>query len=195
MSGLPSEFVNLYQDMLDNLQVVNKISGYIGEPHRHPCGTHGFPLSMTFIALLFRPWITAEGNGQYMEFCAAYDATIEYVTDIGGKMAPDKSVLFSTCRLTRRTLRLRSWRRLCGASVQVKCAFRDLGSHVNLGMRQVGTTINDRIKAACSTAERVVNLPMSNAKKQRILRGLGPLWHGGCPPILQCHRASTIRYG
>ena len=54
----------------------------------------------------------------------------------------------------------------------MKCAFRDLGTHVNLGMRQVGTTINDRIKAACSTAERVINQPMSNAKKQRILHGL-----------------------
>ena len=109
---------------------------------------------MTFIALLFRPWIvrmrqlgvtprvladdiliTAEGTGQYMEFCAAYDATIEYVTDIGGKMAPDKSVLFSTCRLTRRTLRLRSWRRLRSARIQAKCAFPDLGTHVDVGMR------------------------------------------------------------
>ena len=192
MSGLPSDFVNLYQDMLDNLQVVNNISGYIGEPHRHPCGIpQGCPLSMTFIGLLFRPWIlrmqqlgvtprvladdiliTAEGNNQYIDFCAGYDATIEYVTDIGGKLAPDKSVLFSTSRVTRRSLRLRSWRRLCGTRIQVKCAFRDLGTHINLGMRQAGATINDRMKAACSTAERIVNLPMTNAKKQRILRGL-----------------------
>ena len=116
--------------------------------------------------------ITAQGDGQVQKFCEAYEATIDYIKDIGGEMAPKKSVLFSTSRVYRKYLRERTWPQLGDIKIKALSAFRDLGTHLNLGDRQVAPTITARVMEATAAADRLRNLPMSDTKKQRILRGL-----------------------
>ena len=190
-SGMPEQIIRAYQDMLDNLSVVNNISGHVGLAHAHPCGIpQGCPLSMSVIGLLFRPWIvrmqqigrgheaqvqprvladdiliTATGPEQVPAFCEAYDATIEYVSDMGGRMAPDKSLLVSTSRIIRKKMRDYTWTRLRGAKLKFHTTFRDLGTQLNAGMRQIGNTLNARASQAISAAERLACVPMSSTKK------------------------------
>ena len=104
---------------------------------------------MLFITILLLPWtiqmesmdvmprtladdlmITVVGNKALTLFARAYNATIEHLQALGGKLAPGKSFLFSTCDTTRKWLRDYSWPGVQQV-VTVALAIRDLGAMLN----------------------------------------------------------------
>ena len=139
---------------------------------------------MMITALLFTPWarvvrdagampraladdllVTANGDQHESIYKKAFEATLEYVQDIGGKVAPDKSTAFSTNRTTRKKLRLHKWTALNNKTVDVITNGRDLGSHLNTGDRLTGTTIVARIKDTIKTATRLARTDFTHEKK------------------------------
>eukprot|EP00973_Karenia_brevis_P028258 3893708-Karenia_brevis.AAC.1 len=59
LSGLPSTVLTAYSNFLENAWMYNCFAGNVGAPHRHQCGIpQGCPLSMAFISIFLRAWIT-----------------------------------------------------------------------------------------------------------------------------------------
>ena len=191
-SGFPAGVLNAYKDMLDNLWVVNNISGHVGEPHKHPCGIpQGDPWSMLMTAFLFAPWVrmvknlgaqprvladdiflTCIGENQIKVFITAYEATMQYIMDMGGKVAPDKSSIFASNRFIRKQLRKQRWHSLNGLVIPVSTHARDLGTHINFGQTLVGKTINDRMKQALTVCTKISGLQVTRKRKAHIVRSI-----------------------
>ena len=67
----------------------------------------------------------------------APDATLTFLSDMGGKVAPSKSLVFSTCARTRSWLSRKFWKPI-GGGIRVANHFRDLGTHLNLTFMACG---------------------------------------------------------
>ena len=111
------------------MTIYNSVAGTLGEPHKRLTSIpQGCPLSMTMIAFLLRPWVGViraigatpriladdilvwdDSDKQEAKIHSAYEATFQYIADIGGKAAPTKSYTFSTNRITRKRLREHIW--------------------------------------------------------------------------------------
>ena len=136
----PKSVLTAYQGFLENLRVYNTVCGHVGEPHAHPCGIpQGCPLSMLMVAFMFRPWVNmvktlggvprvladdilvaAHGPAHLQTFASAFHSTLCYIQDIGATIAPDKSFLISTNRVTRKQLRCWRWQALGHTVIPVK---------------------------------------------------------------------------
>ena len=66
---------------------------------------------------------------------------------MGARLAPQKSMTFSPCKVSREWLKKHRWRCL-GRTVPKVTDFRDLGEHLNTTARHVGTTPTQRIRKA-----------------------------------------------
>ena len=84
-------------------------------------------------------------------------------------MAPNKSLVFSTCAQTRQWLSRKFWKPIQG-SVRVANHFRDLGTHLNLSFIGCGKTVNDRIWWAVRVVKAIGRLPITYAEKARLIR-------------------------
>ena len=104
---------------------------------------------MPFVSLLLRAWallvkekeckprsladdllILAIGDGHARRMSDALDATLTYLADMGGKVAPNKSMTFSTCGATRKWLARKLWVPING-SIKEAIHFRNIGTHLN----------------------------------------------------------------
>ena len=57
-AGMPMGILQAYTAFAENLNLYNCLAGGVGTPFRRKCGImQGCPLSMTYVALLMRPWI------------------------------------------------------------------------------------------------------------------------------------------
>merc|ERR1712242_652533 len=128
-AGLPKRVLQAYADMIFRLGIVNVLCVGLGEHHQREVGIpQGCPLSMTWLALLMRPWILmmrelgvtprtladdllllADGDGHEERLCKAVDATFRYIADLGGRVSAAKCYLSSSCAGTRGRLRTRTW--------------------------------------------------------------------------------------
>ena len=153
----PEPLLVAYKVFLENLVVHNFVNGHVGVGHHHRCGIpQGCPLSMPVVSLLLRPWaqlvkehgckprsladdllIVAEGEGHAKKLSLALDATLTFLSDMGGKVAPSKSLVFSTCARTRSWLSRKFWKPI-GGGIRVANHFRDLGTHLNLTFMACG---------------------------------------------------------
>ena len=136
---------------------------------------------MMVMAFVMRPWIKimralgvkprvladdimviAVGDNHNRNFTEAYDTTHQYVQDMGGRIAPNKSHTFSSCQATRRWLERHKWRRL-HTKVPVCSSFRDLGAHLSTSKRMEAQTLTRRIQKATKTVRRLqrVNVTLS----------------------------------
>ncbi len=163
-AGCPEPLLVAYKGFLEHLVVHNFVNGHVSVGHHHRCGIpQGCPPSMPFVSLLLRPWaqlvkehgckprsladdllIVAEGEGRAKKLSQALDATLTFLSDMGGKVAPIKSRVFSTCARTRSWLSRKFWKPI-GAGIRVANHFRDLGTHLNLTFMACGKTLNDRL--------------------------------------------------
>ena len=58
VGGMPDRVLKPYLRYIQNLRLYNDVAGSIGQPYGLPCGIpQGCPLSMLYVAFLFRPWI------------------------------------------------------------------------------------------------------------------------------------------
>ena len=115
-AGMPHRILGAYMDFHKELQIRNSLAGTLGEPYKRKCSVpQGCPFSMMIIALVMRPWtiivakegckpriladdmeMHAIGPGHAQKFHKAYGKSIEYLVDMGAKIAHDKCFLFST---------------------------------------------------------------------------------------------------
>jgi hypothetical protein len=178
--GFPVEVLTAYRSFHEACMFLNTIAGGLGIPHAHLCGIpQGCPFSMMLIAFLLHPWaakmramgaqpraladdllVFATGPEHEVVFRRAYEATLEYIRDIGAKVAPAKCYAFSTVADTRTKLGAHCWPTI-DRPVPTKSAFRDLGGHLNFGKTLTGATVNARIEAATTYAHKVARMPWS----------------------------------
>eukprot|EP00969_Alexandrium_andersonii_P193489 8546013-Alexandrium_andersonii.AAC.1 len=83
---------------------------------------------------------------------------------MGARVACDKTYAMSTSRHVRARLRREHFQCL-GGKVGVRLDARDLGTHMALGQRAVGTTINQRIARAVTCCRRLAAIAAPFAVK------------------------------
>eukprot|EP00973_Karenia_brevis_P049247 6830896-Karenia_brevis.AAC.1 len=76
--------------------------------------------------------LTSSGDCALTLFTLAFTATLEHLTNSGGRLAPAKSVLMATSSAHRAWLSQRHWP-IVDTTIRVVTNTRDLGSHINLG--------------------------------------------------------------
>ena len=113
--------------------------------------------------------VTAQGAKHEQTFAHIFDATIDYIHEMGGIVATDKTVAFSTNRLTRDRIGKVQWRSLEGGTIKTTTSVRDLGTHMNTGSKMYGTTISKRLDQAASIADRLRYKPCTHRKKGLII--------------------------
>ena len=137
---------------------------------------------MLMVAFIFKPWVNmivssgavprvladdilvaASGDDHKSSFVEAFHATLQYIKDIGATVAPDKSYLISTNRVTRKSLRVMQWPSLNHACIPVKLHVRDLGTHICTTEGKAANTLSRRVHQAIATLTRVrrANYPFS----------------------------------
>ena len=116
LSGVPAQIVDAYARFHDNLWVYNGIAGGLGQPYQKRCSIpQGCPFSMMIFALLLRPMILLSrapghiiarlladdliivgiGEGHVEIFTDKFNVAMQYVEDLGSRISPKKSFLFS----------------------------------------------------------------------------------------------------
>eukprot|EP00973_Karenia_brevis_P063293 8798217-Karenia_brevis.AAC.1 len=184
LAGLPPKVLTAYIGFQEHAKIYNSIAGALGTAHQHPCGIpQGCPLSMVFVSLLLRAWLVqmerlqtfprtladdvllmTKGTRALNQFHHAFAITIQHLQDLGGRIAPNKSLTFATHAKHRHWLGGFVWPQL-GGVIDVVHSFRDLGSQLTL-VNAVSTKVSrDRFKAATSTLERISRLPHSQQQK------------------------------
>ena len=174
-AGMPKRILAAYRGFQEQLQAYNTVAGGIGEGYAKPTSIpQGDPLSMMIVALLLRAWIVemkgecvrprvladdlqliAVGGDHLGTFQKAFDKTHGRLEAMGAKLAPQKSVAFSTDGNSRNWLRQHKWRRV-GRTINVLSNCRDLGAHINFAKRaRLGTTLTARMRKATAYAKRV----------------------------------------
>ena len=148
---------------------------------------------MMVTALLLRPWlcqmlginaqpriladdimITTTGQTTHLrKIVPAVEATFTYITDIGGRIAPHKSALFSSTSVARTVLRQHTWNAIDNQKVKVMLDFRDLGAHLNTTARTTGATLTARLTKALRTFRITNYLPIDTKQKYQALRTKG----------------------
>ncbi len=179
MSGMPLYIIHAYFRFHDNLYIYNSLANGLGKPYKKICSIpQGCPFSMLFISLLLRPLvlfveftcpnvtiriladdilIIQEGD-DISQFKQAYDCVHFFLINMGAKLAPHKSYLFSTAPNLRKWLSQHTWTHI-KSKVQVIHSFRDLGAHLNFSRLHVATTLTMRMTDAIATVNRIRWLP------------------------------------
>eukprot|EP00973_Karenia_brevis_P028654 3952066-Karenia_brevis.AAC.1 len=156
MAGIPAPVLLAYRNYHEELLIYNSFGGNLGQGHTHRCGIpQGCPLSMVFVSLLLRAWITQmiahdmqprtladdfllttklDTSPQHAlsRFSTNLCRTMEHIQDIGGRIAPSKSKVFATMASHREWLKTFVWIPL-GTTIEVTLQMRDLGSHLVAG--------------------------------------------------------------
>ena len=134
---------------------------------------------MLKMAYMLRPWVLmskkaeltprvladdimllSTGANHQEKIVRGFEQTITYFADMGARISPKKSFLFSSVRTARRDLRLWQWKGLDNEKLRVANNARDLGAHATYAGRQTGTTLNDRAAQAAATADKAKWLPL-----------------------------------
>ena len=110
-----------------------------------------------------------DADDRLLEFEEGIQHTIDYVKDIGGRIAVNKCILMATMARHRKVLRKREWG--SGATMNVRHHMRDLGSHLTLSGSSAGSTLAARSSGAAMALDRIRALPMPAAKKALLIRG------------------------
>ena len=187
-AGCPSRVVKPYIQCISNLNVYNSIGGHLGKAHQHPCGIpQGCPLSMMVLGLTMRPWILkcrtlnvtpraladdiltlAQGYNHLQHTIIATEFTFRYLKDIGAKGAPNKSYTFSSCPTSRKYLSNITWK-TTNTTIKTTTSTRDLGGHLSTSTSLKSNTLNQRLRDARTTTNKVARIPTTNNNKITII--------------------------
>ena len=99
--------------------------------------------------------ILCTGPNRLKLFEAGLTKTQEHLEDMGARLAPSKSMTFSTDAATSGWLRTHKWRRI-GRTIAVVTDCRDLGAHLNATERRwYGETLTSRMLQVAAETERL----------------------------------------
>jgi hypothetical protein len=186
---MPNGILKAYKLFQEDLSIFNAIAGGLGMPYKRRTGIpQGCPLSMVIVALILRPWmieimqlgmkprtladdilIIAQGPNHFNSLVKGVTATHRFLLDMGARIAPEKSTLFSTDAASRNWMSNHLW----GDSevkIGVVKSFRDLGGHLNVGSNSYSKTLIKRMVKAIGLVHRVGRLPLSIEAKAKIIR-------------------------
>ena len=130
--------------------VRNTIAGGLGEPYFKPTSIpQGDPFSMMITSLLLRPWVMqmktikvipriladdlqlmTTGRRHLGRFVRGFNTTHQHLEDMGARLAPKKSVAWSSTATARKWLTEHRWRKV-GGTIKVIADGKDLGCHMN----------------------------------------------------------------
>ena len=131
-------------------------------------------MSMMITSLLLRPWVMqmrgcgikpriladdlqllGTGGNHLSIFEYGFNKTHQHLTDMGAKLAPSKSIVFSSNEAARIWLRQHRWRRI-GRTIAVITDGRDLCAHMNAAAnRFYGTTLTRRMEATAKDIDKL----------------------------------------
>ena len=97
--------------------------------------------------------ILASGPRHLELFEEAFDTTREHLEDLGARIAPKKSMTFSSEPVARKWLRDHKWRRL-GKTVEVLHDCRDLGAYLDPTKRWRATTLTKMMRQTARETDR-----------------------------------------
>ena len=189
LGGCPSGVLTAYRNMLEQMVIYSSIASGLGKPHRRPCGIpQGCPFSMMVIAFLMRPWLLimqattlkprvladdvflfATGEWHVEHFTQGYTATLQYIEDIGGRTAPEKSYIVSTSEAARTWFKGFIWP-VVKQKVAVVLHIRDLGAHLHTGAVHHSPTLTSRLYQAIYYVRRITYLPIDYHTKAQLIR-------------------------
>ena len=121
-AGVPKGVLHAYKDFQEALQVRNTIAGGLGEAYAKPTSIpQGDPMSMMITSLLLRAWVVqmegcdakpriladdlqllCTGDKRLANFEYSFDETHKHLEKMGAKLAPNKSITFSSDEASRR---------------------------------------------------------------------------------------------
>ena len=87
------------------------------------------------------------------------------------KVAPKKSLVFSTCVATREWLSQKWWGNI-QSCITVVMRVRELGTHVNVMFNMRGIIIGKRLRQAAEAARRIARRPLPYALHATLIRTL-----------------------
>ena len=155
---------------------------------------------MMIVALILRAWtlemkamglnprvladdlqVVATGAEHLDTFVKGFDATHKHLECTGAKLAPHKSVAFSTEGTARNWLKQHCWRRV-GRTIEVLSNCRDLGAHVNFSKYvKYETTLTARLRKAASYVRRIARTKAPYLTKIQLALAKGmPMGVYGC---------------
>ena len=114
---------------------------------------------------------TGEEEKDHLQlFRDAFDATHLHLEDLGARLAPKKSITWSSNATSRRWLRLHRWRRT-GGVIQVITDGKDLGCHMNAASNRFhGTTFTKRMRKTTEEVEILNRVKAPYDKKAMVVR-------------------------
>ena len=189
-AGMPKQLVNTYRNFLEALTVRNTVAGGLGESYTKPTSIpQGDPMSMMVTSLLLRPWVMqmkslkvkpriladdlqlmCTGEGHLDTFTTAFDATHQHLEDMGAKLAPKKSITWSSSAAARKWLSTHRWDKP-RRTIKVITDGRDLGAHMSAAAnRIVGTTLTNRMQKVSDELEVLNRVKAPYSRKAMIIR-------------------------
>ena len=190
-AGMPKQLVRTYRGFLEALTVRNTVAGGLGESYTKPTSIpQGDPMSMMVTSLLLRPWVMqmekvynakpriladdlqlmCKGSGHLDAFVKAFDATHKHLEDMGARLAPKKSITWSSSAVARKWLSRHRWKRR-RRTIKVITDGRDLGCHMNAAAnRIVGTTFTNRMQKVSEELEVLNRVKAPYVRKAMIIR-------------------------
>ena len=188
ISGIPINVLACYMNFQEALQIRFHVLNTIGTPHHHKCGIpQGCPLSMVCVALFLRPVVMQArhfntklriladdlllmtiGKLALRRFALVFNLVMIHLVDLGGKIAPDKSKLFSTMETYRQWLATYQWPSI-NSTIRVFTHFRDLGSQINVSGAHITVVSANRTRVASQVVYRITRLPHSLTQKARFM--------------------------
>lgn len=178
-ASLPHRILQAYSSFHENVWAYNSIAGALGSPYRKPTSIpQGCPLSMTIVALIMCPWVSlittltaiprvladdilliTTGPTALCDFTTALDTTHQYLSRLGARVAPNKSITFASSPAHRRFLAKHIWQYI-GQTIQLVLLTSDLGAHINTTIRITSSTLNNRMEQAIDLIYRMAWLPL-----------------------------------
>ena len=113
--------------------------------------------------------IHAQGEHHARRFYYGYQMTLDYLVDMGAKVAKAKCFLFSTSTTSRIWLSQVKWEGIDDTLAVVLDA-RDLGAHLNTAALAKAPTLTKRLKQASATVLKIRRLPHTYAQKAHFIR-------------------------
>ena len=146
-------------------------------------------MSMLITSLLLRPWVLqmkdlgvkprfladdlqlmCTGKNHLQGFAKAFHATHRHLEDLGAKLAPKKSITWSSSAATRKWLTTHRWDNP-KRTIKVITDGRDLGCHMNAAAnRMYGTTLTNRLNKVADELNVLRRVKAPYARKAMIVR-------------------------
>ena len=98
-----------------------------------------------------------------------FNDLLAFIGDLGSKISPQKSFLFSSDGQARSCFKGLHWPRIDGA-LKVLTSFRDVGGHINVSSGANGATLTARLRSGSPRVCRIARLPHTQEQKALLVQ-------------------------